>query len=118
MHRLIAVGIFVILAAGCSNRQQAAMDHALTVAGENRDQLQRVLDHYSRPKDSLKLAAAKFLIANMPYHYGYSGAELKKYGEVFTLIDSLNYIRGGLTTADRSRLGDQVVSRYGWPKAD
>ena len=118
MYRLIPVGIFFILIAACRSKQHAAIEVALSAAGENRIQLQRVLDHYSRPRDSLKLKAAKFLIANMPYHYGFYGPEPEKYGEVFYLIDSLNYTRGSLTIADRTRLGDKMIARYGPPQPD
>lgn len=45
------------------------IDHALEIAGDNRAQLQLVIDHYSN--DSLRLKAAKYLIGNMPGHYSY-----------------------------------------------
>jgi hypothetical protein len=42
----------------------------LYMAGDNRKQLERVLEHYGRyPADSLKLRAAEFLIINMPGKY-------------------------------------------------
>ena len=40
----------------------------LEKAGRNRHQLEAVLSHYSSPKDSLKLQAAYYLIANMEGH--------------------------------------------------
>lgn len=52
------------------------MNLALSEAEENRSELQSVLDYYS--DDSLKYAAAVFLIENMPYHYGLDGKELDK----------------------------------------
>ena len=39
----------------------------MALAGENRQELEHVLWHYK--DDSLKLAAARFLIENMPYHF-------------------------------------------------
>ena len=45
---------------------------ALKVAGENRGQLEAVLEHYRTvDNDPQKLAAAEYLIANMPAHYSY-----------------------------------------------
>lgn len=46
-------------------------DTVALLAGKNKKELKRVLNHYSRDKaDSLKLKAAKFLIDNMSYHIG------------------------------------------------
>lgn len=50
-----------------SCRRDVALERALALAGENRQELEHVLWHYK--DDSLKLAAARFLIENMPYHF-------------------------------------------------
>ena len=42
------------------------LQHALSLAGDNRAELEKVLAHFQN--DELKLKAAKFLIENMPYH--------------------------------------------------
>lgn len=49
-----------------SCRQETALERALRLAGDNRQELERVLLHYK--DDSLKQEAARFLIENMPYH--------------------------------------------------
>jgi Transglutaminase-like superfamily./F5/8 type C domain. len=60
------------------------LEQALIFAGENRIELEKVLDHYSvHQEDSLKLRAAKFLIANMPYHYYYEGELLDQYSNIY-----------------------------------
>jgi len=41
---------------------------ALDQAGDNRAELEKVLVHYGSPQDTLKLAAAYFLVANMEGH--------------------------------------------------
>lgn len=74
----VVVGMVLILAVpvfcGCVTQSNPEIDRALEYAGDNRKELEDVLGHYA---DSLeKLEAAKFLIANLPYHYGYYGAEL------------------------------------------
>lgn len=64
-----------------SKKQENKLELALKLAEDNASELQKVLDHYQNPKDSLKLKAAKFLISNMPY---YSWLNLdKKYNEAF-----------------------------------
>lgn len=68
---IISVMIPVCCLSCIRNRQ---LDLALSEAGENRDVLERVLDHYDG--DSMKRAAAVFLIENMPYRYGLEGEEL------------------------------------------
>ena len=46
------------------------LQQSLQLAGDNRVELEHVLEHYR--SDGEKLAAAEFLIANMPAHYSYS----------------------------------------------
>lgn len=42
------------------------LDFALEQAGENRAELEKVLEHFKNDPDTLKYSAAKFLIENMP----------------------------------------------------
>ena len=85
--------IFVLLCAlfsACRKSEEEAMlEHALELAGPNRSELQKVLDHYAG--DSLKLEAAKFLIRNMPGHYSYvDTAKINKYAlALVAVVDSL-----------------------------
>lgn len=59
-----------------------ALETALELAGNNRNELEKVLHHYSQdPADSLKLKAAEFLIENMPGHYTLEGPVINKYRE-------------------------------------
>lgn len=52
----------------------------MELAGENRPELEAVLQHYSTDKaDSLKYRAARFLIENLPLHYGYAGKGLEDF---------------------------------------
>ena len=73
--------IYIIFLAtlSCQTRNEA-LETALQLAGENRSELEKVLDHYSlNPADSLKLQAAEFLIANMPGHYTLEGDLINEY---------------------------------------
>ena len=66
----------------CHSRLQ----DALKAAGENRAELERVLDHFRNDPDTLKYSAAKFLIENMPYHYTYKGESMAQFQQAYRLI--------------------------------
>ena len=57
-----------LMVASCSGEKEAGrLEYALSQAGPNRVELEKVLDRYSRaPEDSLKYEAAVFLIENIP----------------------------------------------------
>ena len=57
---------------GCQSKQTGqALEKALQLSGSNRHELENVLEYFSKnPSDSLKLKAARFLIENMPGHWG------------------------------------------------
>lgn len=61
---LILSTVFLV---SCAPEKDEKLSLALDYAQENRQELEKVLVHYKN--DSLKLAAARFLILNMPYHY-------------------------------------------------
>lgn len=79
------------------------LEDALAMAGENRSELEKVLDHYEN--DSLKLEAAKFLISNMPGHYSIEDtATLKAYS---VDVDS---ILSRMTGRDHKEIRDSIDS--------
>lgn len=68
--------------------QSSDLEKALSAAGENRPELEKVLQHYKKNEsDSLKWKAACFLIENMPPHYTYVGTAVDTFysamGKVF-----------------------------------
>ena len=65
---------FFITLVSCSTPEERMLEQSLDFAGSNRAQLETVLDHYAGDRE--KLAAAKFLIRNMPRYYSYSGWQL------------------------------------------
>jgi len=68
---LVLAGLFV----SCEKRADY-LEQALQFAGENRPELEKVLQRYSiDPEDSLKYEAAVFLIENMPGHHSYKHAK-------------------------------------------
>ncbi len=56
------------------------LDYALDFAGTNRTELESVLEHYK--DDPEKLAAAKFLIENMPAHISHRDSTIYKYYDI------------------------------------
>ena len=73
-----------MLIQGC-NKSTTMLNHTLDLAGENRGELERVLEHYAN--DPQKLAAAEFLIENMPGHYSFADtARVERY---YNSLDSL-----------------------------
>lgn len=58
----------LILVTLVSCRQDARIEQALRLSGPNRTELEKVLDHFEG--DSLKYAAARFIIENMPGAFG------------------------------------------------
>lgn len=82
-HRLFmkSYSLFLLIPlvalSACGLQEPDYLEQALQLAGDNRGELEKVLDHY---KDSTtKLAAARFLIENMPAHNSYRGDEIDEY---------------------------------------
>ena len=106
---------FILLATACCwtacRPQQSPLEAALEAAGTNRPELEKVLAHYQG--DSLKLRAAAFLIENMPYHYAYSGKELRKYHAYFERFAASawrgpTFVRDSLLKADGTFCPDSL----------
>ena len=51
------------------SQEESMLEYALSQAGDNRKELEYVIKYYEG--DSLKREAARFLIRNMVYHFGY-----------------------------------------------
>ena len=73
MNRNLLLLIAVLFLFSCMGTEDR-LERALALSGENRTELEKVLEYYK--DDSLKYRAACFLIENMPYHYGYEDARL------------------------------------------
>jgi len=97
--RSIATGIIIslvvaTLVASCSHKYDA-LEYAYKVAGPNRGELEKVMNHYK--DDPEKLAAARFLIENMPGHYSYKRTrEIDEYYEI-----ALQLTKSGLTPKEQ-----------------
>lgn len=77
MRTLLKFLVLDFLLISCSNNK-ISLCCALKSAGDNRTQLEYVLDHYKNDNPE-KYAAARYLIKNMPAHYSYSGTDIYSY---------------------------------------
>ncbi|MDB5158860.1 MAG: hypothetical protein JWR50_3567, partial [Mucilaginibacter sp.] len=83
--------IFGILSCNSYNyKADSLLEKALQDAGTNRVELEKVLNHYSSAKDSLKLKSAIFLIKYMPGKYAKVFPEYDSYTPVFDTLAKLN----------------------------
>ena len=103
LYKIVALCLCMHLYA-CSESRYG-ISEALELAGDNRAELEQVLEHYS--DDPEKLAAARFLIENMPGHYSYADtiAAEKFYDSLDSLIETM-------TDCDRSDLQKAIVNLY------
>lgn len=80
-HFALLFGFLYILAFS-SCLQKDYVKQTLEKAGENRTELEKVLQYYSVDKaDTLKLRAARWLIANMERNYAYNNNEICQFYE-------------------------------------
>ena len=78
----------IILLSACQPYPKE-VEQALALAGDNKQELIKVLEHY-RNKDKLKFNAACFLISNMPYHKSKNQLKLPiAYFSHFKKVDSI-----------------------------
>ncbi len=93
---------------GCD--RSPTLETALKLSGENRQELEYVLDYYAG--DSLKEAAARFLITQMPHHYAIQPSDWSALNQVYFQYEALNVkYNQQKTTAWRSEVDEM------WQKA-
>lgn len=92
----------------CSCEQK--VDLALKFAGDNRQELEKVLDHFKNDPDPLKYKAAKFLIENMPYHHALYGDIADQYAEAYaTMAKHALEFRDSVINAETQQLTGQSI---------
>lgn len=83
--------IILLFLSGCHLKTATTgIEDALSRAGDNREELFKVIQHYQEGKDSLKLKAALFLVENMSDKYYLTGKGIDEY---YTFIDSVYQIK-------------------------
>lgn len=80
MNKTLSLLIAAILLLSSCNDE---LNRSLDLSDSNRQELEKVLDHFKNDSNPLKYEAAKFLIENMPYHLSYYGEGAKKYEEAY-----------------------------------
>lgn len=73
---------FIFLFTACSPFGNNMPEHVLKSAGDNRQELEKVLNHYQ--SDLQKQKAARFLIMNMSGHSGVNSASMEKLQPIYT----------------------------------
>ena len=71
------LGYILLCIGGLCACQKPGLEQALEAAGDNRKELEAVLEHYK--DDPQKLQAARFLIENMDAHYFFEGEAVTAY---------------------------------------
>lgn len=90
MKKVLKLDIFrylllFVCVSSCSQGSDEGLEEALSMAGKNRSELEKVLLHYQDSAE--KLEAAKFLIRNMPGHYSFADTmDVKPY---YDAVDSV-----------------------------
>lgn len=85
MRNVLYIFLF-LLTTSCigESKDDHQLEFALDFAGNNREELKKVLKYYQ--DTPLKLEAAKFLIRNMPHWYSYEGWQLDSIRTVLSYI--------------------------------
>ncbi|UVR28842.1 hypothetical protein NXW46_15175 [Bacteroides fragilis] len=74
MIKIYLLWVLLVGSLCCSCIGNKRLEYALEFAGENRGELEKVLEHYN--DSGLKQDAARFLIENMPRYFSYEGWQL------------------------------------------
>src|SRR5437016_3981941 len=82
LYFLLCVTILFIACNAVPNSVQQVLDRS----ENNKNELEKVIDHYRKQNNKLKLKAAYFLITNLPYHYHYEGKGVENYKKLFSII--------------------------------
>ncbi len=86
-----ALLLFIVSIFASCSPYSTEIERTLQQAGDNRAELERVLEYYAANEgDSLKLRAAEFLIGNMYWHTNVESEELDKF---YAKMESINALR-------------------------
>lgn len=79
-RRLVLIKVYLFCFFIYSCQEKSTLDKALEYSGNNRIEVEQVLEHYKADKDSLKLKASIFLISNMIYNKSIDYSYYDKHG--------------------------------------
>lgn len=104
LQNLTVVCTLSLLLSACQSVKERELQSALEQAGDNRAELQSVIDHYDAQPDGRKALAARFLICNMQYHYSLTSEALDRHFERLDSIDRLTPTRWSVSREQDSLL--------------
>lgn len=89
------------------NEPLTSLELALKAAGENREELEKVLNYYRiNPSDSLKYKAACFLIENMPSYKFSNSEQLESYKSYYSWLKKS-------PEKNPEEISDSIIKTYG-----
>lgn len=103
-YTYVIVSIFCYILTACSSSGTTNLTFALELAGSNREELIKVMNYYKNDTDTLKYAAAIYLIENMPYHYGIYNKNKQKIEEA-----KKEYISNGFVKTETIKSLDKNI---------
>ena len=103
--------LFIWISCNRTGNDNPRLEKALSLSGSNRQELEKVLHHFSQnPSDSLYLKAAIFLIENMPGHWSPSPKDFQSYLKRLDTLKNLSPLTRN--TFDLSGRTSWFVSRF------
>lgn len=110
MHKSSSLLILFFLFSCSFPKKDSSLDYALQRSGDNRRELEKVLEHY---RDSgLKYDAARFLIENMPACYGSDCRSLDALRPLYQDYDSINRMYDFRTPSEWGKKIDGLYGKY------
>jgi hypothetical protein len=79
--------IITVFLTACNGGDHKALKKTFKLAEKNVSELKQVLDHYSQPKDSLKLRAARFLMEHMWCHRAVDVSRIPGHDTLFQSLE-------------------------------
>lgn len=109
----------VLLCSACTDYPKKIED-VLEAAGDNRAELEKVMNHYSVLGDEEKLKAAWFLIGNMGNKFSFSGESVQNFDVIFGFLDSLHRhkIKVPVASPVLRKKWDELLELHGYPSTD
>ena len=105
----IALSVLSSVSCGEGTSRDAELESALSFAGENRHELEKVLGHYA--EGTLRHEAARFLVVNMPGHYSFR--DTLAMGRYASGVDSIVSAMAGAGTDSIRKAVDSLAERLG-----
>jgi len=107
----IAIIFVIFLVQGC--KRHSILEQSLCLAGENRKELELVLDEYTNLGDSLKYLAACFLIENMQNKFSYINPYLEHTkNALISMRDDNNNIPDRVIDLANSFPSETLIKKY------